>query len=259
MEFDGKEEMVKQVQSVLGGLKVDGIDGKKTWGAILERLAPTDKPTMKNTSSDTSALSPRALKLIIDYEVGGGKSYYNSALKRPCYPGGQSGVTIGIGYDLGYNTAAQFKSDWGSSLDFSDFNRLSAHLGKKGSQAKLSIPSVRDISIEWETALEVFKKSTIPRFIKETLIAFPGADKLHPDAFGALVSLVFNRGGSLSGSRRSEMLNISKAIKGEIKTSNIYSYIADQIISMKRLWVGKGLDGLLRRRDEEAQIIRNCK
>jgi hypothetical protein len=54
------------------------------------------------------------------------------------------------------------------------------------------------------------------------------------------------------------MLNISKAIKGEIQTANIYGYIADQIISMKRLWVGKGLDGLLRRRNEEADMIRKC-
>jgi GH24 family phage-related lysozyme (muramidase) len=31
--------------------------------------------------------------------------------------------------------------------------------------------------------------------------------------------------------------------------------IAAQIRSMKRLWEGKGLDGLLRRRDDEAALV----
>ena len=44
--------------------------------------------------------------------------------------------------------------------------------------------------------------------IKETLKAFPGANELHPDAFGALVSLVFNRGAAVTGKNREEMKNI---------------------------------------------------
>jgi len=119
--------------------------------------------------------------------------------------------------------------------------------------AKGVVSSVRDIEVPWTTALTVFKKSTLPRFIKETLRAFPGADKLHPDAFGALVSLVFNRGASVSGSSRVEMLNIRNLI-----SSKNYKAIANEIQSMKRLWVGKGLDGLLKRRDEEASLVESC-
>lgn len=256
MNFSGKTELVKSVQEHLG-LTADGIDGPKTWAAISERLNVTEQ-NVEDSAANDSLISDRSLKLIIDYEVGGGQSYYNRALKRPCWPGGASGVTIGIGYDLGYNSLNQFKADWGGQLNDTQYDRLAKHLGKKGSAAKSLAVSVKDIEIPWEAALSVFKKSTLPRFVKETQKAFPGSEKLHPDAFGVLVSLVFNRGGSLSGSSRVEMLNISKAIKGEIKTSNLYSYIADQIISMKRLWVGKGLDGLLRRRNEEASIIRNC-
>jgi GH24 family phage-related lysozyme (muramidase) len=259
MNFNGREELIKKVQAALG-LLVDGKDGEKTWTAIIEKICPVSAESLKSDEAEiTSALSPRALKLIIDHEVGGGETYYNAALKHPCYPGGQSGVTIGVGYDLGYNTQAQFQADWGSRISGGDYNRLVRHVGKKGSSARAAIPSVKDIVIPWDAAFEVFKRNTIPRFIKETLRAFPGADKLHRDAFGALVSLVFNRGSSLSGARRVEMLNISRAIKGEIKTADIYSYIANQIVAMKRLWVGKGLDGLLRRRDEEAKMIRDCK
>ena len=259
MDFNGKKELVKRVQHALG-LDADGLDGQKTWAGIVDKICPLPAETPKPVESaeQAVALSPRALKLILDYEVGGGEGYYNAALKNRCYPGGQSGVTIGIGYDLGYNTAAQFQADWGSFIKEGDYNRLVSHIGKKQFSAKAAIPSVKDIVIPWDAALAVFKKNTVPRFIKETLRAFPGANKLHSDAFGALVSLVFNRGGSLSGSSRVEMLNISKAIKGEIQTANIYGYIADQIISMKRLWVGKGLDGLLRRRNEEADMIRKC-
>ena len=196
-------------------------------------------------------ISQKALDLIIKHEVGGGEAYYNKALKKPCYPGGASGVTIGVGYDLGYNSEDQFTADWGKVLTGDVFAKLSKCLGSKSSAAKSLIPSVKDIEIPWESALKVFKESTLPRFVKETLKAFPGADELHPDAFGALVSLVFNRGAAVTGKNREEMKNI----RGLISSKN-YAAIAKEIVSMKRIWVGKGLDGLLRRRDEEAALVK---
>lgn len=255
MKFDGREDLIKSVQRSLN-LKDDGVDGEKTWTAIAAKLVV--KPTNTNNSQVTTStpkhvLSENSFKLIIKYEVGGGEGYYNKALKRPCYPGGASGVTIGIGYDLGYNTLIQFATDWGSIINVSHFDRLKQHLGKTGSNAKSAIPSISDIEIPWNIALDVFNKSTLPRFIKETLRAFPGADKLHPDAFGALVSIVFNRGASVTGNSRREMLNIRNLI-----TSKNYKAIAQEIRNMKRLWIGKGLDGLLKRRDEEASLVESC-
>ena len=35
-----------------------------------------------------------------------------------------------------------------------------------------------------------------------------------------------------------------------------YAGIAGQFIAMKRLWENKGLDGLLKRRDDEARLLR---
>lgn len=201
-------------------------------------------------------LTQKAYDLIIKYETGG-QSYYEKALKRPTYPGGQSGVTIGIGYDLGYNTPDGFARDWKNRLEANDFSRLQATLGLKGKAAASKITCLRDINIEWDQALDVFNARTLPRFINLTKSSFPGSEGLKPDAFGALVSLVFNRGGSTKGSTRIEMKNIKMALSGEIKVSNIYDYIADQIIAMKRLWKGKGLDGLLTRRDAEAKMIRD--
>lgn len=258
MEFKGKEEYVKSVQKSLA-LLPDGVDGPVTWKAIKAKLSPDDttvNPIIPQVIDTTTQLSDKAYKLILDYEVGGGAAYYNKALKHPCYPGGASGVTIGIGYDLGYNTTAQFEADWKAILDQASYNRLIPHLGKKSSNAKAAIPSVKDIIIPWVSAETVFKSNTLPRFIRETKKAFPGAEILHPDAFGALVSLVFNRGGSTSGASRVEMLNIKNAIAN--KRADIYNYISQQILDMKRLWIGKGLDGLLTRRNEESSLVKSC-
>lgn len=213
---------------------------------------------IKKRQESFYGLDKESYDLIIKHETGG-KDYYNSKLSKPCYPGGASGVTIGIGYDLGYNTQASFAKDWKSKLDAKHFARLNALLGLKGKEAKEKISSVKDITISWEIALEVFNEKTLPRFIALTKRSFPGSGELHPAAFGALVSLVFNRGGSTKGASRKEMKNIRDALEGKITVDNIYKYIADQIVAMKRLWVGKGLDGLLRRRNEEADIIRKCK
>tara|TARA_R110000868_G_scaffold368535_5_gene631633 strand:+ start:596 stop:1402 length:807 start_codon:yes stop_codon:yes gene_type:complete len=265
-EFN-KINLVKTVQSILG-LKVDGLDGLVTWSAIISKLVCSmdtkQSVHVPNTIKETLepnlkvGVSDKAYNLILKYEVGGGENYYNKALKCPTYPGGQSGVTIGIGYDLGYNTSTQFKNDWMQHLDGESYNLLLGTIGKKSADAKSCVPQVKNISVSWDAAESVFTSNTLPRFIGETKRAFPGSDALHPDAFGALVSLVFNRGGSVVGASRVEMNNIRKAIKGEIKTLNLYDYIAGQIIAMKRLWVGKGLDGLLTRRDEEARLVKSC-
>lgn len=251
MQFEGREYLIKRVQKLLN-IVDDGKDGSATWNAILNKLAPPSINTESKPLGD-SILSEKAFKLIIKHEVGGGETYYNRSLKNPCYPGGESGVTIGIGYDIGYATLEQFQSDWSSLLPTDSFNRLSKHIGKKSSSAKFSIAGIKDIEIGWDTALKVFNKRTLPKYIKETLKAFPGSDNLHPDAFGALVSIVFNRGGSTTGPSRLEMANIKKLID-----SKNYIAIAQEITNMKRLWVGKGLDGLLRRRDEEAALVKAC-
>jgi len=256
MEFKGRSDIIKSVQAALN-LTADGIDGAVTWKAIATKLgiAPAVAPAVAST---VTTISDAVYALIIKYEVGGGESYYNAALKHPEYPGGASGVTIGIGYDLGYTTLAQFASDWKSLLSSDIFNVLSLHLGKTGDAAKAIIHTLNNIVIPWSAAEAVFKTCDIPRYSKETIAAFPGSDKLKPDVFGALVSVTFNRGGSMSGDSRLEMRNIRDAISGNIKTENIYEYIASQIVKMKRLWIGKNLNGLERRRDEEAALVKAC-
>jgi hypothetical protein len=195
-------------------------------------------------------LSPKAEALILEHEVGGGQAYYNKKLIHPTWPGGASGVTIGVGYDLGYNTSAQFTADWGSRLDKGAAERLAKCLGSKGTAAKALIPGVKDIAVPWAAASAVFFARTVPRFYKQAQGAFPGMERLPLDAQGALVSLVFNRGTSMKGKSRVEMRAIRDLVpKGDLKG------IAAELRKMKRLWMGKGLDGLIRRREDEAKLV----
>ena len=57
---------------------------------------------------ESSLLSYRAIELILEFEVGGGQEYYEKLLQRRTWPEGESGITIGIGY----NSVEVFNQDW---------------------------------------------------------------------------------------------------------------------------------------------------
>jgi GH24 family phage-related lysozyme (muramidase) len=85
------------------------------------------------------------------------------------------------------------------------------------------------------------------------LSVFPNADKLPGMAQAALLSLVFNRGTSLKGDRREEMRHIKSLLAGDSPYD--LQAIAKAFRDMKELWVGKGLDGLIARREREARFV----
>ena len=82
--------------------------------------------------------------------------------------------------------------------------------------------------------------------------AFPGVVQ------GALLSLVFNRGTSLEGGRREEMRKIRDLLASNASQSQILEEIATQLRKMKNLWIGKGLDGLVIRREKEARWVESA-
>jgi GH24 family phage-related lysozyme (muramidase) len=185
-----------------------------------------------------------ALALILDAE----------GLDQPSqWPGGSSGITIGVGYDLGFVTPEQFEEDWSPFLSSDEIGRLKDAIGLSGDAARQRAGEFRDIKIKRADAEQVFKEQTLPLFSQRTEDAFPGVDQLPPNAQGALVSLVFNRGGGMDGDRRREM----RAIRDAVAAGDLQE-IANQLRSMKRLWEGKGLDGLLRRRDAEADLVESA-
>jgi len=195
--------------------------------------------------------SPNALNLLLKYEVGGGQKYYEKYLSKFTWPGGASGPTIAIGIDCGYYS----KEELGELFSFLPKDQLKAIQGapnKIGESGKEYTKILRScgIEIDWKKALHLFETYTWPKFTKLAEKTFPGLMELHPDAYGAIVSLVFNRGTSLSGDKRLEMRNIKVLVP-----KKDYSKIAYELRSMKRLWKNKNLDGLIERREAEAKLI----
>lgn len=109
-------------------------------------------------------------------------------------------------------------------------------------------------------AEHMFKQRLVQDFarVKKT---WPGSSLLHPAAQAALISLVYNRGASLTKQardpldRRREMRELRGAI-----AERDYVLMAELFRSMKRLWMdasGKAIPkyaGLLARRDDEADL-----
>jgi GH24 family phage-related lysozyme (muramidase) len=193
-------------------------------------------------------LSQKALDLILSYE----------GFDKGGWPGGDSGCTIGFGYDLGYHTFGQFAEDWRTHLSANDFRKLRALVGVKGTRARDMARVTGTVAITRDAARAVFMAKSVPRAIAATIAAFPGVEKLPPDAAGALISLVFNRGGRMKDNdpqvqERREM----RAVRAAVERVDLMD-IAVQIRSMRRLWEGKNLGGLIRRREAEAALVESC-
>jgi hypothetical protein len=196
--------------------------------------------------------SKKAADLIIQFEIGG-RSVYDKSYQKPTWPGGESGITIGIGVDLGYTTDKEFMAVWSPSLNLNFINALRPTIGLKGQKAKSMLKGeILNVRVPYNVAYEIFIKHTLPKFYKATLTIYPEMIHLNEDTQGALVSMVFNRGTNLAGDRRKEM----KAIIDLVKLKD-YEGIAEEIEKSKRLWEGAGLDGLVVRREAEADLIRN--
>lgn len=203
-------------------------------------------------------IGSRALDLIWDYETGG-RGYYEAMANHPHWPGGRSGLTLGAGYDLGYQRTAVFQHDWAAYLGSEDIAALKPAIGVVGRSARRLVPRFRHIRIDWETARAQFQRVTLPRYARKTIRAFPGAELLPPDAFGVLVSLVFNRGSGMGNrrdprdwNRRREMRAIREALSGAAVES-----IPGHIRSMTRLWRNNPRSDrdLVDRREAEARLF----
>lgn len=196
-------------------------------------------------------ISKKSIDLIIQHEVGG-RDVYTRKYQKPIWAGGDSGCTIGLGYDLGYVTEKQFFADWkGLNLNF--LNALKRFCGIKGEVVKTMLRGeVLNVIIPYNMAYDVFVKKSIPKYYAMTKKIYPQLDELNEDTRGALVSMVYNRGAKLDGESRKEM----KAIV-DLVAKKDYEGIAEQIEKSKRLWEGKGLDGLVIRRESEADLVRD--
>jgi hypothetical protein len=239
-------QRLRRIQNALG-VTADGMLGPETLTALEKHL---ELDATRKTVSLTC--SRKALELILQFEIGS-RAQYERLYAHPIWPGGESGVTIGIGYDLGFTSKQQIEADWDPFLEKPERAALAAVQGAKGEAAAQLARGLKNINIPLAAAEPVFYASTVPRFARITRDAFPGVEDLPPDAQGALLSLVFNRGASFTGDRRSEM----RAIRDELANSGSLVRIADQFEAMQRLW--PDARGLRDRRVREAGFVRGAK
>lgn len=196
-------------------------------------------------------ISERAIDLIITEEVGS-KELYISRYQHPEWPGVNSGVTVGIGYDLGYKTPQEIQNDWGGILPQNIIEYMKTCVGKTGQSAANYIHNVKQsIVVPWDAAIEVFRKKNLPYWIGLVEKALPNFDLLSPDSAGALVSLAYNRGaGGFNISNKNgyrEMYNIKLHM-----INKEFTKIPQEFRSQKRLWTSKGL---INRREKEAILF----
>lgn len=172
--------------------------------------------------------SVNTLELLLKYETGGGKKYYEKYLSKFTWPKGASGPTIAIGIDCAYYKPNEL-AEMFSFLDEEQISLIQGASGKTGEKGKEYTKTLRQagIVIDWEKAEELFESYTWPKFTKLAEKAFPDLDKLHPDAYGAVVSIVFNRGTSMKGDSRKEMRNI-RALVPEKQYKKIAREVRDR-------------------------------
>lgn len=207
-------------------------------------------------------LSQDAYEFIVRWETGG-RAYYEKVIGgRPVWPGYSSGITVGCGFDLGYHTRADFLQQWSANLPKAALERLVQAVGfrttdpgrsDKVVRAKELVQRLADIEIGWNVAITQFDEHKLPRLVGQLERALPNLDRLHPHGYGALLSLVFNRGAPFRSPdpRYAEMVEIHRLMaKG---TVDAFAGVSAQLRSMKRIWGAES--SLAKRREGEAQLF----
>jgi uncharacterized protein (TIGR02594 family) len=213
--------------------------------------APTTSKAQFGETPSPSKISKAAFDLIVESEVSS-KALYEKRFRGPTWPGFQSGVTIGIGYDVGQTGATELQNDWNSVIPDPMLAALRSAVGITGPAARERTQQLKgQVDVPFDAAIKVHSDRVIPRWVAIVEKALgPNTSLLSPDCLGALVSLTYNRGPSFSkaGDRYTEM----RAIK-ECVANKKFSEIPAQFRSMKRLW--PSTSGLPPRREQEARLF----
>jgi Putative peptidoglycan binding domain len=176
---------------------------------------------------------------------------YKEKYTHSVWPTAKSGITIGIGYDLQFVTAAQLRADW-SMLRPAELDALEGVVGKPGSVDRLA--RVSWVAVPLLDAMNVFLKRSLPEYVNSTRSIYPEIDGLSAHQRTALVSLVFNRGARVHDTdpnkqERREMRRIQILLaEGRLEE------IDEQFEEMTRLW--PSTQGLVNRRRLEARLWR---
>jgi len=196
-------------------------------------------------------ISTKLIQFMVAKEDGD-QAYYEKTEEHWDWPGGASGPTAGCGYDCGYVTPAELRTDWTGIVDDETIKQMLRGQGIVGTRAHMFVIGNRtDITITWAQAMAEVTQREVPKWEMRTRMALPNFDLLSPDCQGALVSLSYNRGTAGYASplpRFKEMVAIR-----QLMVAGRWPMIPPQIASMIRLWPNE--KGLRDRRVQEAQLF----
>ncbi len=220
----------------------------------LEWLAQERRSAIETVQPDgpasTRRISDEAFDLIVEFEVSS-QQVYTARYRKPVWPQGASGVTVGVGYDVGYATKALLHADFDGAIPAGMVSALERALGVTGTPAAALAESLRsEVDVPWDAAIAVHRDKVVPRWTGVAERALQNTSALPPSSLGALVSLIYNRGASFSrqGDRYAEMRRIR-----EHMAARDFEAVPGDIRSMKRLW--PTVPGLQKRREREARLF----
>lgn len=197
-------------------------------------------------------MSNEAIGLIVAEEVTDERTY-RKKYQGFDWPGGDSGPTVGIGYDCGYCKPDEIRADWVGILDESAIAVLVSASGIRGSAAGAWVAKHRHaVCIPWTLAMRQFIEREVPKWERRLAAVYPQAMALPPDAKGALLSLIYNRGEGLKDKPRSNRRAEMRAIRDHLAAGRL-DLVDDDIRAMVRLW--PDVPGLRKRRLREADLF----
>ncbi|MGE4366204.1 MAG: hypothetical protein AB7D25_02355 [Thermomonas sp.] len=196
------------VQGAAGAVAADAREtaARLAVPAVLELQGAVEAvlpPPAATAAPATAPVASAAVALIVRHEIIS-PAYYQAHLQGFACPGDISGPTIGIGYDLGMQTATRIRADWRAHPAAP---RLATGSGVTGfGPCRTYRRDNADIRTPFALAEEVFETASLPAYHALAARAFrDGWDGLPPNAQGALVVTVYVRGAGMRGETRAEM------------------------------------------------------
>jgi hypothetical protein len=224
-------------------------------GMIQASSEPTPSCWTSEAIRFSAGQHDQVMKLAADFLVSA-----EDLADHPYWPKGNSGITIGVGWDLGHHSQQDFLKTW-AGLGTETLKKLQIAVGKRGSQAEQLVPSLKTIVVPRDVSLAVFQGSLSEDYYPQLLGLFPGVENLPAEVQVALLSVVFNRGTVLGHDpnwktateldRRWEM----RRLQDDVKRGDLFA-IYIRLGTMKRIWETTGPRGLMYRRRNEQHLIR---
>jgi GH24 family phage-related lysozyme (muramidase) len=164
---------------------------------------------------------------------------------RPYWPGGQSGVTLDPGVDLGYADESLVVSCYDDLLTAREMQTCIRAMGIVGTKACRRIERnerLQSIRITEEQATAIFSQVAMP-YWRAARRRWPEVTEAPPPVQTVVLSLCYNRGPS----------NDRLSVIGEPLRAKDYEALADVVEEMQD---DHRLVGIQQRRDTEAQYVR---